>query len=130
MRSGDKRIRRDDHLALQFCSPDGNLERHGAIARGDAVLDAQEASQPPLEFLNQWTVVGQPSAIDNLVQQFYEALAPAKVGTPHMQRLRECRAAAKDGQFLDLLARQKSITAHAFLRGPRHAFKLLHALPP
>src|SRR5271170_1371157 len=66
VRGRDECEGRDDDLALEVERARGDFERDGAVTHGHAMLDSEEFSNPMLELLRSWTVVGKPAAIEDV----------------------------------------------------------------
>ena len=103
VRRGDEGERGHNHLALQSQGANGDLQGHGAVAHGDAVLDAHHVGDPPLEFLNIDTGIRQPPTIQNVVDPLQQAVPIPDVGPAHVELVRKRRLAAEDRQFIQCL---------------------------
>lgn len=97
---GDEGIGWDDDLALQFEGADGDFEGYGAVAHGNAMLDAKIVRDLGFEFLDERPVIGQPAAIEHLLSTPHEAFAFANVWPADMQLSLKCGGGAVNGQVL------------------------------
>ena len=116
----DKRKRRNDHLAGHIQRPDGQLQGHGSVTCGDTVPCPGHFGDFLFKFLDVVTTVGQPPAIEDVVDACQQTLAIADIGPSNIQFVVERRLAAKDRQvfqFLFFLLRsdqQRAFTTHVF----------------
>ena len=99
---GDEGKRGDDHFAVQSQSADGDLQRHGGVAHGDAVLDAQEIGDALLEFLHERAVVGQPAAVEQVVDAGQQRRCGRRRWAGRRGVAQRKPAAAKDRQIFHM----------------------------
>jgi len=64
---GDEGVGRNNDLAVEIQSARRDLQGNGGIAKGDAVLDAEELRDARLEFLDEWAVIREPPPVEHLV---------------------------------------------------------------
>ena len=72
----------DDHFPGQPKGPDGDLQADGCIARRYAILDSDKFRNPPFEFLNKHTVIGQPSPRQRAIDSFLQMASISDIGLP------------------------------------------------
>jgi hypothetical protein len=66
VRRGHEGQRRQDDVTRQSQGPDEHLKPHGGVGDGNAMPDAGMIADPPFEFLNILTIVGEPAAVEHI----------------------------------------------------------------
>ena len=94
---GDEGEGRHDDLACKLQRPDGDFQRHGCVAHGHAVLDADVLRDAHLEFRDKRPLVAEPAAIENAFDAPEQLRAVAEVRATDVQRLIEGLRPAEDG---------------------------------
>src|SRR5690606_33255131 len=97
MRCGDEGVGGNDDLVAHPGCPDRDLERDRAVAHGEAVPHAHALGDALLELPNDWTVVRQPTAVEDVTDTFQEALTAADVRASNVQRSLEGRGVQRHG---------------------------------
>jgi hypothetical protein len=104
----DERERRDDDLALERGCADRDLQRHGAVAHGDAVRHVEGGRHGRLELAHERPVVCQPARVDRARDALEQPRAVADVRPSHVQRLCERRLGAEQREVAHAPPRSRS----------------------
>ena len=89
MRSGNERVGRHDHLAVQLERPGNDFQRDRALARRNAVSGSQGLRHALLKLMDHPAVVGEPAAVNDLANAAKQHFAVADVWPAHVQRFAE-----------------------------------------
>ena len=92
----------NDYFAAEAQSPDGNLQRDCGIAHGHAMANADEFRDAFFEFLDVGTVVGEPVAVQHVVDSIQEMFAVADIGPANVDFFSECGRISENRQALGL----------------------------
>src|SRR5215210_4658287 len=95
MGSRCKGERRHNHFALQIQRANCNLQTNGRVAHRDAVFDADQPGNTPLEFAQVTPVVSQPTALKYVADEFQQPCFVAQIRTPDKKLLTKSRRSAK-----------------------------------
>jgi hypothetical protein len=100
MRRGHERKRWDNDFAGQISRANGNLQRCGGVAHGNAVADAGDSGNSPLKFLHLGAIIGQPAALQNIAYTRQQLRLIAHVWSADMKTLGKERDASKDPEVV------------------------------
>ena len=96
--SGDKRVGGDHDFPGQSRRPYGDLQADSGVADGDAVLHAEHGGQALLELLRERAVIGEPAAIQHVVDARHQPVSIADIGPPDVERFWKQGGAAENSQ--------------------------------
>src|SRR5262249_16391495 len=87
VRGGDEGEGGNDHFAAQVQGPDSDFQGQGAVAGRDTVAHVQQVGHALLELTDVGTAVGEPTAVEDVVEAVVELLPVADIGGTDMHRL-------------------------------------------
>lgn len=79
-----KGVGRDDHLTAQFGGTGHDFQAYRRVADTDDVLDPHEVCDAALKLLYKWAVVGEPAAVQHVIDPGKESLPVPDVGPADM----------------------------------------------
>ncbi len=98
---GDEGEGGDDDFAFKFEGADGDFECDGSVAHGDAIFDADVIGNAFFEFADTFAGIGEPLAIEDVVDAGEEVGAIADVGAADVDRFGERLGTAEGGEVFD-----------------------------
>lgn len=108
-----------DHLAGHTHSAEQDFESNRAVARGHALPHADQLTYSLLECLHVGAVVGQPAAVEDVLDTFHQSGSVPDVWPPHVERAGEGRGTPEQSEAIDVVNRHwKTMRAGESLANP------------
>ena len=91
MSGGNKGIRGNNDFTFEVRGAYRDFKRDGRVAHHDAMFDSDEFTESLLKFLDQRSIVCQPTPIERAVQKVQKARAISQIRPADMKRLLKSR---------------------------------------